>query len=259
MSKQVDYKAQLRRLYNFSMVLYVTMAIVAAAVMNKVSYQLTVSHLAKDELASQKSAVLVPGTHALFDLRVRLAVVIILLLSAIVPSLYTSRWQKRYQAGLRKQVLPWRWVDIGVTSALMVEVIAIVSGVQDIAALKILAGLMIIMSVLGWLAERAMNEAKKLVKPLLITGLVAGLLPWLLIAVYALATPFYGAVRAAWYVYALYGSSLVGFGLLMLNEWQQSHKRKQWKDYRFVEYNYAIINLVNRVAFAAILIVGLKK
>lgn len=259
MSKKVDYKAQLRRLYTGSAVGYVGLAILAGVFMSNITYQLTTGHLAKDELASQKSVVLVPASHAVYDAPLKWTLVIILLLSAVIPLLNITRLKKVYEKGLKKRVMPWRWVDMGIITALMIEVIALLSGLQDIFMLKILAGLMVITCVLGWLAERAANDGKKLVKPIFVIGLVTGLLPWLIIAAYAVATPFYAAVRAPWYVYALYASLLGSFVLFALNQWRQHQKFKQWKDYLFVERNYVVISLVAKVAFAVILIVGLKK
>ncbi len=258
MSK-VDVKTFVSRLYIWSIVLYLLLSVLAGVFIGNTTYQLTVGHLAKDILASQSSAVLVPGSHALFDLSLRWTVVAIMLLSIIVPLLYLTRLKKSYEQGIKKRQLLWRWIDLGITTALIVEVIAILSGLQDVMMLKILAGLMIITAVLSWLAERAEKDGKKLVRPIFITSLVTGLLPWLLIAVYAVATPFYASVRAPWYVYAVYTGSLLGFGLLAYNQWRQHQKYKAWKDYWFVERNYAFLTLLTKVAFAVILIVGLKK
>ncbi len=258
MSK-VDYRQQLKLLYTWSAVGYIGLAILAASLMSSVTYQLTLGHLAQDELASSSSAVLVPGAHALYDISIKWVVVVLMVLSAVVPILYLTRWQKRYDQGIKKQFLTWRWVDLGVTSSLIVWVVALLSGLQEAASLKMLVGLVLISFALGWLAERQAIETKKSIMPTFIIGFVAGCLPWLLIATYAVATPFYTSVRAPWFVYALYVSSFGAFLLLAYNQWRQHQKYKQWKDYLFVERNYTVIAILAKAAFALILIVGLKK
>lgn len=255
----MDYKTLFPRIHYWHSIAFVITAIVASFLMGQTSYQLTLGHLAKDELMSQKSAVLVSGSHSVFDIQVSTIVIALMLLSTIVPGLYMTRLQKQYANGLKKKVMPWRWLDMAVTTAIMVETIAILSGVQDIMTLKIIGGLMAITCLLGWLGEKAMTDGKKLIRPIFITSIITGSLPWLLIAVGAVATPFYAAARAPWYIYALYISSLGSFSLIALNQWRYYGKVRQWKDYMFVERNYLFITDAAKLLFAAILIVGLRK
>ena len=255
----MDYKTLLPRMHYWHAIAFVLTAIVASFFMGQNSYQLTLGHLAKDELASQKSAVLVPGSHSVFDLQVSTIVIALMLLSTVVPGLYMTRLQKQYATGLKKKVMPWRWLDMAVTTALMVGTIAIISGVQDLAMIKIIGSLMAVTCALGWLGERAVSDGKKLVRPIFIMSLITGSIPWLVIAASAIATPFYAAVRAPWYVYALYASSLGSFSLIALNQWRYYGKVRQWKDYLFVEWNYLLIADAAKLLFAVILIVGLRK
>jgi len=259
MSKKVDFKAQIQRLQQMSVVVYVGLAIVAGWLMSGASYQLTVSYLAKDNLASKTNTVFAPASHALFDVQLKWLVVIIMLLAAVVPYLYLMQLQKNYLQGLKNKVLPLRWLDMAVTSALMVEVIALLSGIQDIFVLKLIAGLMVVTCALGYLAEKQNADSKKPVWPTFIVSLATGSLPWILIGVAALATPFYSAVRAPWYVYGLYISSLGSFALFAKNQVRNYKKVGKWKDYLFVERNYLAISFFAKVAFAVILIMGLSK
>lgn len=259
MSKKANYKAQLQRLYTWSAVGYIGLAILAGVVMANVTYPLSIGHLAKDVLASERGAVLVPGDHSIMDLSLKLMVVGLLVLSAVVPALYVTRQKKEHEKAIKKRVLVWRWADLAVGSSIMVGIVSILSGFHSIQTVKLLGSFMIVTCVLGWLIERAMTDGKKLVRPLFVLSILTGALPWVVVASSAVATPFYAAVRAPWYVYAVYGELLVGFTMIALNQWRYIAKQKQWKDYLFVERNYALTTVATRVIFVAILLVGLHK
>lgn len=259
MSKKIDYNLRLQNIYKWSVGIYSVLAVASLWFMNKATYQLTWGFLAKDELVSKQSAVLVPGSQSVIDVQVRCMLAVILALSIVVPYLYIAKIQKQHKKQLKNRVMPLRWLDLAISSALMMQVIAILSGVTDILTLKMIAILMVITGFLGWLAERQATEAKKLVLPTFIAGVVAGSYPWILIAGYAIATPLLAAVRAPWYVYALYAASLSSFVLIAINQYRYNQKYKQWKDYIYTEQNYAAISLLSKTAFAIILIIGLKK
>ena len=247
---------KLRSLHMAAAGLFILLAVSAAYFMDKVSYQLTLGHLAKDELASKTNTVLAPAIQSVYDVELRWLVVGILLLSAVLPILYLTRLQNRYAAYLNQsRMLPLRWIDYAVTGGLIIQVVALMSGVSDIPTLKVLGGLVAVTAILGLISERQNNESAKPVKSAYYTGLFTGLLPWALIAAYAVATFVHGAVRSPWYVYALYATVLGGF-LLMARNQRMEFRRA---DYLVVERNYVVINMLTKVAFAAILISGLYR
>ena len=259
MSKKVDFVAQLQRLYTWSAVGYIGLAILAGVFMANVTYQTTIGHLTKDILASHKSAVLVPGAHAFIDIPLKWALVAMLGLSAVLPVLYLTRLKKYHQKALKKRVLLSRWVDLGLSTVFMMSTIALLSGVNDMMTIKMIGGLVALTCAMGWLAERAMTEGKKLVMPIFTFSLITGCLPWIVVAAYAVATPFFASVRASWFVYALYASTLFGCGLIAYNQWRYHQGKRAFKDYMFVERNYVVASILVRTAFAAILVLGLRK
>lgn len=249
----------LRKILRLSTAVYVLLAAAAFAFMSRASHQITLGYLTNDTLAADTGTVFAPAARVLYDLEIRWAVIALLVFSLALPILYLTRMERRYADALRGRVLPWRWIDLAVSSALMMEVIALLSGVQDMMTLKLIGGMMAITCALGWIAERQNNDTDRPVWSAYVTSLFSGLLPWLMGAVYAVATPFYGLVRAPWYVYALYAAGLAGFGLLALNQLSQHRRLGSYKDYFSVERRYLVINLLTKLAFAGILIVGLKK
>lgn len=239
--------------------LFLILAVVAGAVMNTTSEQLTVGYLAKDVLASADQTVFTPAVKVIYDLEIRWLVVAVTLLSAVLPLLYLSKLENNYQEYLAKtRMVPFRWIDYGVIGGLMVAITALLSGVSDLFVLKLLAGTVLVASLANLIAERQNNAAARPVRGAYLVGLLAGILPMIVIAGYAVSTIVYGMIRSPWYVYALYAVLVVSFVLVMMNLWRQFGRAKDWSNYLAVERNYLVISTVSKAAFAIILIVGLR-
>jgi hypothetical protein len=248
--------AKLHSLHLMSAGLFVLLALAAGFVMNNTSYQLTIGHLAKDDLASTSNTVFAPAWQAIWDVQLRWLVVGILALSAVPQLLYMGKLRNRYDGFVQNTRLqPMRWFDLGVTFALMTEVAALLSGVHDMTVLKLMGGTVLVSFMLSLIAERQNSKSDRMVSSAFVTSLLAGILPWLLIATYAVFTVVYGAVRSPWYVYATYAALLVGWLLLVRN---QRFQYKKANDYLVVERNYLVINLLTKAAFAVILIAGVR-
>ncbi|HUP26780.1 MAG TPA: hypothetical protein VM124_04005 [Candidatus Limnocylindrales bacterium] len=241
-------------------VLSLGLAVMAGLFMNQRSYQLFTGLLTRDELASRATTVFVPAIRSVADVELRWAVVATMVLSAILPLLFATRLRRRYEASVANKVRTWRWVDMAVVGALMMGTTALISGVQDIMTLKLIGGLVILSGALAWMAERQNADiTAKPGKSAYILSIIAGALPWLLIATYAAATPIYGMVRNSWFAYALYGALLAGFIATAINLGNQLRGKGKLANYEVAERNYQLINLLTRAAFAVILITGLIK
>lgn len=258
-SKSAPSMLSLRKWHIVSAIAFMLLAVLAGVMMGSSSYQTTVGLWARDDLASIDTTVFAPAVHVLYDIEVRWLVVATMLVSAALPLLYVTKLESAYTAYVRNtRMVPYRWLDLGVTAALMVETIALLSGVQDLFVLKLMGGLMIVTCLLGLVAERQNNVGDKPVWSAYGVSLFSGVLPWVLLAAYAVSTVIYGAVRSPWYVYALYASTLAGFSLLAWNQRQQFKKSGASTSYTVVERNYAVIGVLTKVAFAAILIAGIR-
>lgn len=249
----------LARLNLFNAGVFAILAVAAGLLMSNASYQLFTGLLAKDELASKASTIFVPAVHPVVDVQLRWAVVVILGLAAITPLLAATRRKAAYQASLKNRVMAWRWIDMGITSALVLEVVALLSGAADIMTLKLIAGLMVVTCALSWLAEKQNADTNKPVWNAYIISLATGTLAWLFVAVYGAGTIVWGLVRAPWYVYGLYAAGIITSLLIARNLYKSIKRVKRWASYEFVERNYLILNFLAKASFAVILIVGLKK
>lgn len=245
----------LRRLNVVAAGLFLILAAVAGSVINSASYQLTLGHMTKDEVASKTETVLAPAVQSVYDVELRWLIVATMLLSAVLPILYLTKLQGRYADYVTKtRMQPLRWIDFAVTGALAAEIIALLSGVSDIATLKLLGGIVAITAVLGLISERQNNTAtsENPVRSAYYASLFTGALSVLFVAAYAVATVVYGGASSQWYTYSIYAVLLVSFGLLARN----MSKEFRGANYLVIERNYLTINILAKVAFAAVLIAG---
>lgn len=253
----VTSNGMLQKLYALSIAAYVAIFGAALFLMGQKSYQLSIGYWTRDELASKTSTVFAPATQGLIDVQMRWVVMAIAVVSIVMPVLYLTRLKSYHQKAMKNKVLPTRWLDMAIVGAIMLETVAIVSGVLDIGTLKLVGGLMIVTCILGWMAEKRTAEAGRPATAKYYLSMLTGLLPWVLIAFYAIATPIYGAVRSPWYVYALYAVMLIGAGLIGNNQLKGLKGKGKQANYEVVEQNYATLSLLVRTAFAVVLIVGL--
>jgi hypothetical protein len=248
----------LRKLHLVNAFVMAALAVAAGFLMTNASYAVNVGYQAKDELISLTTGktAFVHASQTVLDVQVRWLLIIILGLSAVFSLMAATRGRKMYQAGVEDEVLPVRWICLGIISALMVEVIALLSGVSDIFTLKLVAGLVLVTTALGWVSEKRNKQAGRPVWSEFNVSLFTGVLPWLLIGSYAVSTWVYGLVRYPWFVYALIASTIIGFSLIAANQYKRIGG---WKNYLVVERNYIVFALITQAAFAAILILAFQK
>ncbi len=247
----------LQKIYMASIAINVAIVGAAYMLMNKTSYQLSVGFWTRDDLASKTSTVFAPATQGIVDIQIRYIVMAIAAVSLVLPILYLTRLEAFHAKAMKNKVLPTRWIEMAITTALMVETVAILSGVLDIAVLKVVGGLMAVTMVLGWMAEKRTAEAGRPATAKYYLSMVTGLLPWILIATYAVSTYVFGGIRSPWYVYALYAVMLIGAGVIGSYQLKGLKSEGELKNYDLVERNYAVLSLLVRTVFAVVLIVGL--
>ena len=144
---------------------------------------------------------------------------------------------------------------MAVVTALITEVAAVLSGVQDVMVLKLVAGLVIVTAILNWFAEKR-HLTDKTARGAYLLSIITAALPWVLIGGYAVATLVHGIVRSPWYVYALYATTLLATAGYLYN---QRRHLKGLQGYEVTERNYLQLGIFAKVAFAVVLIVGLYK
>lgn len=227
--------------------------------LREVTVPVTVSYMTKDALVSQDQTVFVSGLRNWFNAPIGYMAALALLVSAVVAVLRVTKYNDDYAKQVQKGSDGLKWVELGVTSAIIFEVVALLSGVSDAMSVKVGAGLVAATCALGWLADRQNDGVtKKADWRAFYISLLTGVLSWLFIIGSFAFTYVYGVVRMPWYSYALAGAVLAGFVGLAVNQMLNIRRYDQWKKYAFTERNYLLIDIALKTAFAVILVVGLK-
>ena len=247
---------KLQNLNLLSGILGLALAVAAGFLMNSSTYQIFAGLLSKDALASKTETVFAPAVRAVFDLELRWVVVGILLVSAVIPLMAATKKRKMYEESLAKKVMLPRWIEMAIVSALMVEVIALLSGVQYGMTLKLIGGFVIVTALLGYFWEKQTAKSDSSAKATYILSLFTGTLPWVVIACYAINTQIYGMVRYPWYVYALYATTIIAFLGYARNQMRYS---RAYINYETTEKSYLRLSIFAKTSFALILIIGLYK
>jgi hypothetical protein len=193
-----------------------------------------------------------PGTPAaapttLFEIPVASGVALFLLLSAGFHALVSlPRVSSRYLAGLANEHNFYRWAEYSLSSSVMVVLIAMLTGISDVAALIAIFAANAAMIFFGAVQERYESPGGSLWPFWL--GCVIGIAPWLAIGVY-LWSPGSSAEPPT-FVYAIFGSLFIFFNVFAINMWLQYRRVGRWRSYLFGERAYMVLSLVAKSALA---------
>ena len=211
-----------------------------------------------------------PGTplsegmvNPVVDVPLAWAVASFLFLSAFFHLLIASPWGfPRYVGELERGRNRFRWVEYALSSTLMIVLIALITGITDLAALVALGFANAAMILFGWLMEMTNNGLMHGAgaRPARGTrawwtpfwfGCVAGIGPWVAIGAY-LAVNISAAEGAGppGFVWGILVSLFVLFNTFAVNQWLQYRQVGRWRDYLFGERQYVILSLVAKSVLA---------
>jgi hypothetical protein len=189
-----------------------------------------------------------PGTPTtLFDVSVAGGVALFLLLSAVfhwlvaLPGVFG-----RYTSGLAAQHNYFRWAEYSLSSSVMIVLIAMLTGISDVAALIGIFAANAAMIFFGAVQERYERPGGSMWPFWL--GCVVGIAPWLAVGVY-LWSPGSSAEPPA-FVYGIFVSLFLFFNIFALNMWLQYRRVGRWKSYLFGERAYFMLSLVAKSLLA---------
>lgn len=196
-----------------------------------------------------------PGTTfadpiTLLDAPIGITVAIFLGLSAFFHFLVASpQFFARYSAGLAQQRNYFRWVEYSMSSSIMIVLIALITGVSDVAAIVAIFGLNGSMILFGWLQEKYETPGNGGWLPF-IFGCIAGVIPWLALIFYVLSIGGPADTSAPAFVYGIVISIFLFFNSFALVQWLQYKKVGKWSDYLRGERTYITLSLVAKSALA---------
>ncbi|MBD3280216.1 hypothetical protein GF389_01675, partial [Candidatus Dojkabacteria bacterium] len=221
------------RIFNGVMaVLHFVQGVLMLALSNDFSLPVTTSYLDYDSF--QNSVAASPVEVA--SLRIGPLVAGFLFISAfahlilVLPAV--NKW---YNDNLKKGINYIRWYEYAFSSSLMIVVIAMLSGMYDLPSLILIFTLNAMMIFFGLIMEVHNQTTEKTNWLSYIYGCIAGIVPWIVIAMY-----FYGALNnysesVPDFVYGILVSLFVFFNIFAVNMFLQYQKIGPWKNYLFGE------------------------
>jgi hypothetical protein len=196
-----------------------------------------------------------PGTPpsdpvTLFDSRLAWGVALFFALSALFHFVVAlPPFNRRYAAGLLAQHNYFRWVEYSLSSSVMIVLIAQITGITDAAALIALFGVNASMILFGWLQEKYESPGNDGWVPF-IFGCIAGIVPWLAIALYVIAPGAVTDAEPPAFVYGIIVSLFLLFNVFALVQWLQYKRIGRWAGYLNGERTYITLSLIAKSALA---------
>ncbi len=193
----------------------------------------------------------VPYSREIARVRIGPLVALFLLLSGIALLLIASPgifvW---YRRNLLKGANYGRWMEYSVTASLMIVIIAMHSGIDDLATLILIFFLNAMMILFGWMMELHNQTTERTNWTAFAFGCIAGIVPWAIIAVAFARAASDPANRIPAFVYYILVSIFVFLNIFAVNMVLQYKKVGPWRDYLFGEKVYIILSLAVKSALA---------
>ncbi len=199
-----------------------------------------------------------PTQEPWFSVALGPAVAAFLFLAAIDHLLMATpgvnRWYNRMLADERNDA---RWIEYSISASLMIVLIAMISGVTDVAALIAIAGVNASMLFFGLVQERfnrpssASSGGAGVNWMPYIYGCFAGAVPWAIIAL-QLASSESRAPEGGppTFVYGIVASLFLLFNTFAINMVLQYRRVGPWRSYLFGERAYILLSLIAKSALA---------
>lgn len=214
-------------------------------------FPVTTNFLTVDTIADAGSApTLVPATRFLFDVNLAYLVAAFFFMSAIAHLVIATVYRKKYEANLDRGINKVRWFEYGISASTMMVGIAMLSGVSDLSTLLMIFGGTLVMNLLGLVMEVHNQTTTKTNWLSFNIGTLAGLLPWITVAIYFWGANQYGEGNIPTFVYYIYGSMFVFFSSFAVNMYLQYKKKGKWANYLYGERTYMVLSLVAKSLLA---------
>jgi hypothetical protein len=191
-----------------------------------------------------------PETVSFIDANLPLLVAGFLFISAFAHTAIATVLYDRYVDYLDRGMNPYRWYEYAVSASLMIVVIGMLAGVWDLGTLVGLFGLVAVMNLSGLLMERRNESTEETDWTPYWVGVVAGIVPWIVIAITFVGTVVASDGEFPQFVIYIYVSIFIFFNLFALNMALQYLEVSRWKNYLFGEKMYVLLSLVAKSALA---------
>ncbi len=192
---------------------------------------------------------LVPVSKELFTVPLAFLVAGFLFLSSAAHLLIATKYRKTYEANLQKGINKARWIEYSISASVMMVAISMLVGVYDLGSLIAVFALVAVMNLCGLIMEVHNQTTTKTNWLSYWVGCLAGIVPWILIALYFFFSAQEGSAPPT-FVYWIFVSIFAFFNCFAINMVLQYKKVGKWKDYLYGERAYIILSLVAKSALA---------
>lgn len=199
---------------------------------------------------------LTPDPKLLYELPFGPAVAVFLLISAVAHFSLATFGYKWYVRNLKKGMNPARFYEYALSSSLMIVLIGMLVGIWDLGAIILIFALNATMNLFGIMMEYDNQNREKTRWTSFIFGSFAGIVPWIVIAIYFLSAVNSAGAKPPAFVYAIIPTIFVFFNIFAVNMVLQYKKVGPWKNYLFGEKVYIILSLAAKTTLAWMIFTG---
>ena len=200
---------------------------------------------------------IMPVGETLIDVPVVVVAPVFILLSSFFHFFIASPFYvRRYEANIRSGINPMRWWEYALSSSLMLTVLLMMGGLNDLPSVVFVFSLNLIMNLMGLVME-LYNQGREKVSWLPFNiGVFAGIVPWIIGGLYFWVSTSNMADSIPWYSKAVFLLTFVFFNSFAVNMWLQYKKLGKWNKYEYGELTYIILSLASKSALGWILVLG---
>lgn len=255
-NKDHDNFVKLNSLISSSALIYVLLGVLSVLVLKPFYGTASVYFQTKDFLADNANEQLL-GIKDLYTIDLRWILVGLLVISAILLVITSTKKRDMYEKSLKNKDSAPRWIYLGISSVLTLTFVSLLVGLNDVAVIKMSAGLIIATVALGIISDRQNAGSKKPVWLAFVVSLFTGAIAWSAILGATLGSYIYSVENFAWYIYAVPAVVLLGFIGFAYNQYRYISGKT--KDFIAYEKKFVWLDLTSKVLVFVLLVLALHK
>lgn len=243
-------KRKIEKLIRFNLIMSAVHAVQGLAILlisSNFTLPITSGYLVFNETTQS----LEQASRVLFDMPLAPLVAVFFFISATFHFVLATVGRKKYVRDLKQGINQFRWYEYAISASIMMVAIALLAGVYELSLLIAVFGFTAVMNLLGLVMEVHNQTTKRTNWLSYVIGCVAGIIPWIIVAIYFWGTASEsGASAIPTFVYWIYGSIFLFFNAFAINMILQYKKVGKWKDYLYGEKSYIVLSLVAKTLLA---------
>jgi hypothetical protein len=256
-TKRVGGKLTLKN-FNLLAALVLLAEAVAILVMGKsITIPVVSTYLTTDSLASNNGAyILAPAIRHLFDVNIRYLVGAFMVLPALMYALQATAYKAKYQADLDTRSNRFRWTEFTLSAGLLLITVATLSGIRELSSLLMIFAFSVVVHLACLIAELIAGRDAPILKISYLLAVVAGVLPWVAVALTVWGANMYGEAALPRYLYGSYAAVVVTCSAMALVTHATLAKRGRFANYEYAERAYIVLNVLAKSAVAWLIFAG---